>query len=601
MIPLKVPNVELQSGKLPAAYRIDPVMLGNPWHGVVRIDGAGNATLTTNTGKVLTVDFGGGSTSFNHTLLWKHPSAPGAPAWLTAPNPDPSTGKEYTDYCLYTMWMGDGNWPLFLYPTTAIDGSGNEKVVFEKHGGWLLAASDGRNWRVEVLSATHDGATDTCEVKLRLSPWGVVERNTPASQDVTVTCPGGQAGGPAFVYVYYDESATRWLSVMDVSESGRRACFGLGYQNGDAVGWLGVYEISLDVLADGTISASLTLVADRAACVGSRTVNINSVWKYRDHRAVMSTTDNGDGTSTTVIDNVIWEDRPDATSSSVYWEEGSWEFAVNGMVIGAYYDGEVLEQVKASITRTATSSATESWSATGSALYDTTTNTCISDDRSYTARVDYTASTSLTWSISAGARTISGTWTADNTNAFTETEVFADCSGGSTSLGRTYQFNHTVVAGGHSMSNGFSYTNADNPSKSINPRAGISFDSEKLPELDPYLQFRAKLLYANATEPGATTFDVDAFCVQMRAGVWGLVNIQRVPTLDTTLDKVMGRKTTASPGSVWPSQPDSVAFNGATDVIVGLSSPPYTSAFAMENPRDGTWHYVDDAMYAFLL
>jgi len=197
MIPIKVPNLELSSGKLPAAYRIDPVMLGNPWHGVVRIDTAGNATLTTNTGKTLPVDFGGGNTSFVHTFLWKHPSAPGAPPWLSTPNPDPATGKEYTDYCLYTMWMGDGNWPLFL-------------------------------------SATHDGATDTCEVKLRLRPWGVIERNTPPSQNVTVTCPGGQAGGPPFIYAYYDESATHWLSVMDVSESGRRACFGLGYKYNQA-------------------------------------------------------------------------------------------------------------------------------------------------------------------------------------------------------------------------------------------------------------------------------------------------------------------------------------------------------------------------------
>jgi len=114
------------------------------------------------------------------------------------------------------------------------------------------------------------------------------------------------------------------------------------------------------------------------------------------------------------------------------------------------------------------------------------------------------------------------------------------------------------------------------------------------------VQFIAKLLGADASEPGGATLDVDGFCVQLRAGVWGLVNVQRVPVRDTTLDGVMGRKSTASPGSVWPSHPDTIDLD-ASGTLLGSSSPPYNSAFAIENPRNGSWTYVDDAAYAFLL
>ena len=369
MIPLKVPNIELQSRKLPAAYRIDPVMLGNPWHGEVVHDATDpfNTVTSLNTEGGPTIDasvFGGAYSPDGSHFVWKPPGTPGAPPWLTAPNPDPSTGRYYTDYLI--MWMRNGA-PRFMLPyLTSAGAMGAERMP----SAWLMRASDGRNWRVRVQSLSWDTSANQVSITLYLEVYGVVENGTPpAAKIVSASCPDGQAGQST--QLWSEADGTKEIAWLSISRDGRRAALGMTYQvqppsDWRHAAWIALYELELDVLPDGSATITFSLLRDRDSCLGTFTSIVAETPTYRD--TLLNVTEETQPDGTTIVRwngiNVF-----DGSLTSYTWLgfNGSRTEQADGYLVTAYYDDAgTLVHINGRTTATASHSFTESVSgATG--------------------------------------------------------------------------------------------------------------------------------------------------------------------------------------------------------------------------------------------
>jgi len=412
MIPIKVPNLELSSGKLPAAYRIDPVMLGNPWHGLIRLGGYGNDQLETNAGPVVPCDYSSASLwPVQHCYLWRPGHAPGAPAWIATPNPDPSTGYEYTDYLLHPFYVNKGypSFPQFIYPERA-DFSGTEGCHGNYIGeGWLAHGSDGLNWFVEapIVSgfARYDPATDEVAFEIRARPWGVIARNEPAPVVLTGNAPAGQAGSAVRFDAYpgyFDETAVHDLAVVAVSPDGTRVLFGLELNPSGQVktpmrGYLGLWEVTLNLDGAGS-TMTVTLTKDRDGALGS--VSKTETLTIYERRTQLNVNEYIDASGNRHVQwtGLSWVDDTSTTPEARY-EDRLESYNLNGHVISAYFDqSNTLNLVYVDATYTRSESGTESASAGGEYVEDPSGN-CISDDRWASAEISKTGSASVTLTI----------------------------------------------------------------------------------------------------------------------------------------------------------------------------------------------------------
>ncbi len=363
MIPIKVPNLELSSGKLPAAYRIDPVMLGNPWHGEVTHDATDpfNTVTTLNTEGGPTIDasvFDGSYSPDGSHFVWKPPGAPGAPAWLSTPNPDPSTGRYYTDYLI--MWMRYGA-PQFMLPYLTSAGTmGAERMP----SAWLMRASDGRNWRVRIQSLTWDSAANQVSITLYVEVYGVVEKGTPpAAKTLSAFCPDGQAGQAT--PLWNEADGYKELAWLAVSRDGRKAALGMSYYSQPAsdwrrAAWIALYELEVDVQPDGSATLTLSLLRGRDSCLGTFTSSVNEPPSYRATALDVTTTTEPDGTTIETWGGITVSN---GSASNYTWLgfNGSRTEQIDGYLVTAYYDDAgTLVQVNGRTTATASHSFTES-------------------------------------------------------------------------------------------------------------------------------------------------------------------------------------------------------------------------------------------------
>ncbi len=419
MIPIKVPNLELSSGKLPAAYRIDPVMLGNPWHGLVRVDNTGNVTLETRAGvtKSCKPSTTGGDV-MRHVYGLRFAEAPGLPGWFVGSNPDPVTGKEYVDYILVSNdAFGFSQIPKLR---GSKDGSTFD-VEFDEANGWLIRGDDGRNWRVEATPSV-DTLAGTARFDVTFTPWWTIENGVlPPSQTISITT---DSGG----------STISVVCLIALSESGKKAAFVAATRQTLGALW----ELTVGIDASGTAHASAILVQDEATSLGTLNISSNLIARNRKVQFpdnITTDPDTGDiittntcewvdaGTETEVGDNLM---------SMRGYVSGTYQRSLTGQLIGAYYAGDVLKKVVYETTQNVTFTSVENCSTRGYSRWNSETGYCF-DNRIFEASLSEEMVNRIVQTISDGSASASVVLTETRNRTAAATRDFSTrCSTGST-------------------------------------------------------------------------------------------------------------------------------------------------------------------------